>query len=79
MPTTHVAVGSEERFADPYKVCEDCGDWITGSVEIPGEPLILMPCEHQAAYRDLCPSWGPVDGCKCPPGTHPSPPADPQP
>jgi hypothetical protein len=70
---THTVTGVERRFADPFKVCLDCGAWVTGVVDIPGEPLILMPCEHQAVYKDLCPSWGPVDGCKCPPGEHAKP------
>ena len=75
MRVTHTMVGVECEFADPYKVCEECGGWITGVVDMPGEPLILVPCNHQASYRDICPSWGPVDGCKCPPGSHPMPPA----
>jgi len=24
-----------------------------------------LPCEHNAGYDNLCPSWGPVDGCTC--------------
>ena len=70
---TFVRTGKEVNFADPYKVCLECGDWITGTVDIPDEPLILMPCEHRAVYKDLCPSWGPVDVCKCPPGEHAKP------
>lgn len=51
-------------FADPYKQCVRCGGWITGILDAPG-PIILVPCEHQSDYRDVCPSWGPVDGCRC--------------
>lgn len=51
-------------FADPYKQCEQCGNWIDGALDAPG-PLVLVPCEHEANYRDVCPSWGPVDGCTC--------------
>lgn len=51
-------------FADPYKKCLQCGRWIDGTLDAPG-PLILLPCAHQSNYRDVCPSWGPVDGCRC--------------
>lgn len=58
------------RFADPYKRCERCGDWIDGVLDKSG-PLVVVPCEHESPYRDVCSSWGPVDGCTCEPGTHP--------
>jgi hypothetical protein len=61
-------VGVVREFADPYKKCNECQGWITGAVEFSGLPLMLVPCEHFAAYTDVCPSWGPVDGCKCPLG-----------
>lgn len=57
---THNAI----YFADPYKQCEKCGQWVDGAIDAPG-PMIVIPCEHQAHYRDVCPSWGPVDGCTC--------------
>jgi hypothetical protein len=56
-------------FADPYKKCEKCGRWVDGVLDAPG-PTIVIPCEHRAEYRDLCPSWGPVDGCTCPDDWH---------
>lgn len=52
------------NFADPYKKCLQCGAWVDGALDAPG-PLILVPCEHQSDYRDVCPSWSPVDGCGC--------------
>lgn len=52
------------RFADPYKVCNQCGAWIDGVLDGP-ERLTVIPCEHQSGYTDACPSWGPVDGCTC--------------
>jgi hypothetical protein len=61
---TYVRTYNEIRFADPYKVCNACGGWITGVLDMPGVPLV-MPCEHDLGYRDVCPSWGPVDGCQC--------------
>lgn len=51
-------------YADPYKQCRQCRNWIDGALDVPG-PLLLTPCEHRSDYRDLCPSWGPVDGCTC--------------
>jgi hypothetical protein len=57
---THNAV----NFADPYKQCLKCGGWVDGFLRPPG-PSIVTPCEHQSDYKDVCPSWGPVDGCTC--------------
>jgi len=34
-----------------------CGCDLTGPVN--------MPCFDHGDYDDLCPSWGPVDGCQC--------------
>lgn len=49
-------------FADPYKQCEACGEWVDGvGVAVPE----LIPCGHRSHYRDICPSWSPVDGCGC--------------
>ena len=61
---------NSSTFSDPYKQCLRCGGWIDGALigddgqPIPG-PLTVVPCEHQDGYRDVCPSWGPVDGCTC--------------
>lgn len=51
------------EFADPYKTCDECGEWITGYLGSPKMPN--WPCGHVASYTDQCPSWGPVDGCAC--------------
>lgn len=61
---TYVAVYNERRFADPYCVCEACGGWITGVLDNPGR-MLVMPCEHDRGFGEVCPSWGPVDGCQC--------------
>lgn len=57
--------------ANPYLVCGQCGTRVEefhddrcGCSESDG-PLWLMPCDHRGDYRDLCPSWNPVDGCCC--------------
>lgn len=59
-------------FADPYKQCRQCGGWVTGTRD-EGRPFTLVPCGHQSDYRDVCPSWSPVDGCRCPAGAHAAP------
>ena len=51
-------------YADPYKQCCECGGWVTGAWDRSG-PLTVLPCGHQGDYRDVCPSWGPVDDCQC--------------
>jgi hypothetical protein len=61
---THVSVYNRIEFADPYKICDQCGSWIDGVLDAPGRS-INVPCEHKATYTDLCPSWSPVDGCSC--------------
>lgn len=53
-----------QMFADPYKICDECDEWIDGAFRVPGG-LILLPCHHRADYTDVCPSWSPVDGCRC--------------
>lgn len=69
MTTTH----SVTVFADPHKRCRACKGWVTGATDMPGYPLVVNPCGHMGGYDDVCPSWGPVDGCTCPPGEHGKP------
>ena len=55
--------------ANPFLACAGCGkraeqfhdDRCGCDIERP----VTFPCEHAAGYDDLCPSWGPVDGCTC--------------
>ncbi len=61
---TYTRTFTATRFADPYKKCRQCGNWIDG-VLAGLCPIVLVPCEHQSDYRDVCSSWGPVDGCTC--------------
>lgn len=53
-------------FADPYKRCLDCDQWVDGYVDLPegSGAAVLVPCGH-SSYRDVCVSWSPVDGCDC--------------
>lgn len=69
LTVVHVKTHNVIRFADPYKRCTACGAWVDGVLDTDG-PMIVVPCEHQAHYRDVCASWGPVDGCTCPPEWH---------
>ena len=52
------------RFANPYKQCASCREWVDGARVVPGQ-LTLVPCGHEADYVDVCPSWSPDDGCTC--------------
>lgn len=49
-------------FADPWIACDACRARVT-HVTFP--PPTNQPCGHQADSNSLCPSWGPVDGCRC--------------
>jgi hypothetical protein len=69
---TYTRTHNKIKFADPYKKCLQCGEWIDGYLDATG-PLILTPCEHQSNCRDICPSWSPVDGCTCPEREHDAP------
>lgn len=65
-PSEHL-VGRPTFFADPFKVCNQCGGWVTGARHIfsNGGKLLVLPCEHERGWEDVCPSWSPVDGCQC--------------
>lgn len=65
--TTHTY--TVRRPANPYLVCVQCGVKVHAWPDRPG-PLVNLPCGH-FGYRNLCPSWGPVDGCRCDPPGHP--------
>lgn len=63
---THVYID----FADPYLVCGKCDQWVTSWHDNDqcgcdgrwwNEPC---GCSH-AGVDSMCPSWGPVDGCRC--------------
>lgn len=57
-----------ERFADPFKKCRVCDEWVDGYIVAPSlyhaEDGENSPCRHRG-YIDLCPSWSPVSGCRC--------------
>lgn len=49
-------------FADPNLTCTTCGETAEGYRQ---ETLALLPCGHHSAALSGCPSWGPIDGCRC--------------
>ena len=64
---THLAI----HPANPFLACCTCckrveafHDDECGCSESGGR-LLLMPCFHRSDYYNVCPSWGPVDGCQC--------------
>lgn len=65
MTTTHTF--TVVRYADPYLICTGCGERAEGYVHAPGheEHFENWPCRHRAVIHSLCPSWSPVDGCRC--------------
>lgn len=62
---TYTRTWNTVEFADPYKKCRQCNDWVDGYLDMPTGRLTLVPCEHESDYRNVCPSWSPVDGCGC--------------
>lgn len=69
MTTTHTHTIIE--FANPFMRCEVCHNKVTGYID----PLQqvqacthrgeLIPCRHNTGVNSVCPSWSPVDGCRC--------------
>lgn len=70
MTVTHTRVHTFITFADPYLTCDRCGAWVdrwhnNDQCGCDG-PCWNEPCGHEhASVTSACPSWGPVDGCRC--------------
>jgi hypothetical protein len=71
LTVTHTRTHATITPANPFLACRQCGkragqfhDPACGC-ELSGGLQPLMPCFHRADYDDLCPSWGPADGCQC--------------
>jgi hypothetical protein len=70
---THTRVHLMLTPANPFLACRSCGkraeefhdDRCGSECHLSEGPLTVFPCGHQDGYDDLCPSWGPVDGCTC--------------
>jgi len=68
--TTHTRTHVHVTFADPYLTCDQCGEWVDAwhdpqQCGCDDSGWQLLPCGHQAGTTSVCPSWGPVDGCRC--------------
>lgn len=67
---THTRTHVSSAFANPYLACDQCRARVTewhvphrcGCDESGWQN---RPCGHQASVTSVCPSWGPVDGCRC--------------
>ena len=63
----HTLIG----FANPYLVCDECTEtvryWHTDErcTTFCKDGFYNYPCEHTAGVTSKCPSWSPVDGCRC--------------
>jgi hypothetical protein len=67
LTSKHVQIG----FANPFLICNECKEkvpyWHDPNRCGPkcNDPFYNFPCEHTADVTSICPSWGPVDGCRC--------------
>lgn len=62
---THVYVS----FANPYLICDLCRQpvprWHNHDKCGCDAGFWVDPCAHKAEAVSVCPSWSPVDGCRC--------------
>lgn len=69
LTVTHTRTHLVITPANPFLACSTCGkraEAFHGDRCGCGETRpVNMPCGHYGGYDDLCPSWGPVDGCRC--------------
>jgi len=71
---THVSTYTYVTFANPNMRCDKCGEPVASYRY---QDYTNNPCRHLGVTSE-CPSWGPVDGCRCPDHPHkdrPLPPA----
>lgn len=58
--------GSPTYTANPYLRCDQCTAWVAGFSGLYEEGRARnLPCGHGAGATSACPSWSPVDGCRC--------------
>lgn len=67
---TYTRVHTYISFANPFLICDECGQPVARFHDpdrcgCESKPLCNDPCEH-LGFTSTCPSWGPVDGCRCP-------------
>lgn len=70
MTVTHTRTHVHIEFADPYLTCDRCKAWVTGwhnpnRCGCDETGWQNLPCGHQSGATSACPSWSPVDGCRC--------------
>lgn len=70
MPTrTHTRTHVEIRFANPHLICDNCRKPVSGwhNPDVCGcnTFTVNVPCCCRAGTTSTCPSWSPVDGCRC--------------
>lgn len=62
---THVHVG----FANPFLICTTCGAgvpyWHDPERCGCNTEMYNYPCGHPGDIVSTCPTWSPVDSCKC--------------
>lgn len=65
---TFTRVHTYVYFADPNLRCDECGEPVARFHDPErcgcNKPFENDPCGHTGVTSD-CPSWGPVDGCRC--------------
>lgn len=65
---THTRMHVYVTFANPFLVCDECGigveRWHNEQACGCHGGYSLSPCGH-VGVTSLCPSWSPVDGCRC--------------
>ena len=66
---THTRTHLTITPANPFLACCTCKKRVTAFHD-PGcgcgeDRPMNFPCCDYGEYVDLCPSWGPVDGCQC--------------
>lgn len=56
-------------FADPFLDCLKCGQpvdkWHNPDRCGCDDATMNEPCGHESGITSVCPSWSPVDGCRC--------------
>lgn len=66
---THTRTHVHVAFANPFLVCTTCRRpvpaWHDPDKCGCDAHAWNVPCEHSIGVRDTCPSWSPVDGCRC--------------
>lgn len=74
MTTTHTRTHVYVEFANPYLGCDECGyqvrRWHDDSACGCDAGAWNEPCGHNVDVTSVCPSWSPVDGCRCWGGEH---------